>query len=93
MKDVQADGSPSKRTGESFTCRIWVKDVLVALHDCGEIVLPAIIDVLEGMAVEKGAQVCENCRKRWRSYGHRVTPTKILDSVVVNMMLYHLDFI
>ncbi|KAG6306285.1 hypothetical protein E4U44_008094 [Claviceps purpurea] len=53
----------------------------------------ATIDVLEGMAVEKGAQVCENCRKRWRSYGHRVTPTKILDSVVVNTMLYHLDFI
>ncbi|KAG6181951.1 hypothetical protein E4U10_007122, partial [Claviceps purpurea] len=52
MKDVQADGSPSKRTGESFTCRIWVKDVLVALHDCGEIVLPAIIG--RGMAVKKG---------------------------------------
>ncbi|KAG6150205.1 hypothetical protein E4U37_006352 [Claviceps purpurea] len=54
MKDVPADGSPSKRTGESFTCRIWVKDVLVALNDCGEIILPVIIDVLEGMAVKKG---------------------------------------
>ncbi|KAG6300745.1 hypothetical protein E4U45_003708 [Claviceps purpurea] len=54
MKDVPADGSPSKRTGESFTCLIWVKDVLVALYDCGEIVLPATIDVLEGMDMEKG---------------------------------------
>lgn len=40
IKGIAADGNPSQRTGEAFTCRIWVKDVLMALHDYGEIVLP-----------------------------------------------------
>ena len=43
MKGVPADGSPSTRTGEAFDCRIWAKDVLVALHDHGEIRLPSNI--------------------------------------------------
>ncbi|KAG6114303.1 hypothetical protein E4U13_003417 [Claviceps humidiphila] len=54
IRGIPADGSPSKRTGESFTCRIWVKDVLVSLHECGEIVLPGTIDELENMALEQG---------------------------------------
>lgn len=30
-----AEGEASSRTGEAFTCRIWVKDVLVTLHGGG----------------------------------------------------------
>jgi hypothetical protein len=30
---VPANGSASLRTGETFTCRIWTKDALVALHN------------------------------------------------------------
>ncbi|KAG6113869.1 hypothetical protein E4U31_007639 [Claviceps sp. LM219 group G6] len=56
IRDTPADGSPSIRTGESFTCRIWVKDVLVSLHERGEIVLPGTIDELEKMAVKEGLQ-------------------------------------
>ncbi len=40
IKSIPADGNPSRRTGEVFTCRIWVKDVLVALDESGEIKLP-----------------------------------------------------
>jgi hypothetical protein len=33
LRSVPADGQASQRTGESFTCRIWLKDALVALHN------------------------------------------------------------
>ncbi len=36
---VPVDGRPSERTGEAMTCRIWVKDALMALHDEVVIVL------------------------------------------------------
>ncbi|KAN0119225.1 hypothetical protein V8E51_001433 [Hyaloscypha variabilis] len=36
---VPADGEPSRRTGQTFTCRIWTGDVLVALHNASLIVL------------------------------------------------------
>lgn len=32
-------GTPSRWTQEPFTCRIWVKDALVALNEAGVIVL------------------------------------------------------
>ncbi|KAK7935111.1 hypothetical protein PG985_000606 [Apiospora marii] len=51
MKTIPADGSPSRRTGEAFTCRIWIKDVLMALHEAGQIALPVDIDALERAAV------------------------------------------
>ncbi|KAG6065724.1 hypothetical protein E4U32_006994 [Claviceps aff. humidiphila group G2b] len=54
IKGVPADGTPSQRTGVPFSCRIWVKDVLVSLHESGEIVLPGTIDELEIMAVKNG---------------------------------------
>ncbi|KAI1174921.1 hypothetical protein F4777DRAFT_552425 [Nemania sp. FL0916] len=41
IRSIPADGSPSQRTGEAITCRIWVKDVLVALCEQGVIALPA----------------------------------------------------
>ncbi|KAG6113871.1 hypothetical protein E4U31_007641 [Claviceps sp. LM219 group G6] len=56
IRGTPADGSPSKRTGEFFTCRIWVKDVLVSLHERGEIVITGTIDELEKMVLEKGLQ-------------------------------------
>lgn len=56
IKGIPADGNPSQRTGESFSCRIWAKDVLVSLHECGEIVLPKNIDELESMAVQNGLE-------------------------------------
>lgn len=36
---IPANDTASLRTGEAFTCRIWVKDVLVALQDAGLILL------------------------------------------------------
>ncbi|KAG6177889.1 hypothetical protein E4U10_008375 [Claviceps purpurea] len=54
IRGIPADGNPSMRTGESFTCRIWVKDVLVSLHERGEIVLPGTIDELENVALKQG---------------------------------------
>lgn len=33
LRDVPADGSPSLRTGEAFTCRIWAKDAVMALYN------------------------------------------------------------
>ncbi|KND87684.1 hypothetical protein TOPH_07652 [Tolypocladium ophioglossoides CBS 100239] len=54
IKSIPADGSPSQRTGEAFDCKTWVKDVLVALHEAGEIKLPTVIDALENKAVEDG---------------------------------------
>lgn len=49
IKKVPADGKPSQRTGEAFTCRIWLKDVLMLLHNEGEIVLPK--DIGTAMAI------------------------------------------
>ncbi|KAI0483492.1 hypothetical protein F4859DRAFT_400514 [Xylaria cf. heliscus] len=37
IQSIAADGNPSQRTGEAFTCRIWVKDVLMALSEQGVI--------------------------------------------------------
>ncbi|KAF5566520.1 hypothetical protein FPHYL_3746 [Fusarium phyllophilum] len=47
IQSVPADGKPSRRTGMAFTCRIWVKDALVELHEKGEIFLPNDIEVIE----------------------------------------------
>lgn len=37
IRSIPADGNPSERTGEAFTCRVWAKDVLVALYENGKI--------------------------------------------------------
>jgi hypothetical protein len=39
IQQVLADGEPSKRTGEAFTCRVWVKDALAHLAASGSAVL------------------------------------------------------
>ncbi|KAF7957507.1 hypothetical protein EAE96_003084 [Botrytis aclada] len=43
LRAVPADGSASLRTAEAFTCRIWMKDALVALHENHVVTLPADI--------------------------------------------------
>jgi hypothetical protein len=30
-RDVPADGNPSQRTGQTFTCRVWIGDVVAEL--------------------------------------------------------------
>lgn len=30
-RDVPADGNPSRRTGQTFTCRVWIGDVVAEL--------------------------------------------------------------
>ncbi|KAI1024764.1 hypothetical protein LB503_007097 [Fusarium chuoi] len=51
IQSVPADGKPSCRTGADFTCRIWVKDALVELHEKGEISLANDIEVIETEAI------------------------------------------
>ncbi|EXL91836.1 hypothetical protein FOIG_14946 [Fusarium odoratissimum NRRL 54006] len=51
IQSVPADGKPSRRTGAAFTCRIWVKDALVELHETGEIFLADDIEVIETEAI------------------------------------------
>ncbi|KAH7240721.1 uncharacterized protein BKA55DRAFT_575654 [Fusarium redolens] len=51
VQSVPADGEPSQRTGETFTCRIWVKDALVKLHDSAAIFLPNDIYTIETQAI------------------------------------------
>ncbi|KAF4634538.1 hypothetical protein G7Y89_g3556 [Cudoniella acicularis] len=50
LRAVPANGSASLRTGEAFTCRIWAKDALMALHNSGIVTLSASIDKLEKQA-------------------------------------------
>ncbi|KAI1813152.1 hypothetical protein GGS20DRAFT_554650 [Poronia punctata] len=56
VRSVPADGKPSLRNREAFTCRTWVKDVLVALNLSGNIVLPSSVDSLEAKAKDMGAR-------------------------------------
>jgi hypothetical protein len=34
-RDVPADGNPSRRTGQTFTCRVWIGDVIAELGRAG----------------------------------------------------------
>jgi len=43
IQGVPADGLPSQRNGEAFTCRTWAKDVVVALDEHDVISLPTDI--------------------------------------------------
>ncbi|ENH70861.1 hypothetical protein FOC1_g10003314 [Fusarium oxysporum f. sp. cubense race 1] len=51
IQSVPVDGKPSRRTGTAFTCRTWVKDALVELHEKGEIFLANDIEVIETEAI------------------------------------------
>jgi hypothetical protein len=39
FRNVPADGRSSERTGEVLTCRVWIKDALMALQSDGLAVL------------------------------------------------------
>ncbi|CAJ0543612.1 Ff.00g038380.m01.CDS01 [Fusarium sp. VM40] len=54
IQSSPVNGRPSPRTGETFTCRTWVNDTLVALHENGVTTLPADIDTIEKQAVDIG---------------------------------------
>ena len=47
LNAVGADGTPSPHTGEAFSCRVWVKDAMLALHKNRIIVLPGEADEVE----------------------------------------------
>jgi hypothetical protein len=49
LQGVPADGSPSLRTGEPFTCRISLKDAVMALHKNG--LLDLIADIGESTSL------------------------------------------
>jgi hypothetical protein len=62
IKDAPASGKPSEKMGEAFSCRTWVKDTLVSLHENGAILLPTDMDNIERLAKKVGrrfAPVCE----------------------------------
>jgi hypothetical protein len=40
IQSIPADGHPSKRTGETFDCMVWLKDTLAALDASGIVQLP-----------------------------------------------------
>ena len=46
LRAVPANGSASLRTGEAFTCRIWTKDAIMALHNNRIVTLEADIGKL-----------------------------------------------
>lgn len=49
LKAVPANGSASLRTGEAFTCRIWTKDALMALHNNRIVTLHASIGEFQSL--------------------------------------------
>jgi hypothetical protein len=51
LVSVPSSGQPSANTGEAFTCRVWVKDALHALHAAGIIKLEKSIDEIESEAL------------------------------------------
>jgi len=53
LGQVPASGQPSPNTHEAFTCRVWVKDALLALHNAGVIRLTKAIATIEEKAVEQ----------------------------------------
>ncbi|KAF2425515.1 hypothetical protein EJ08DRAFT_594316 [Tothia fuscella] len=53
LASVPANGQPSPNTNEEFTCRVWVKDALHALHLAGVIRLLKSIAEIELEALDK----------------------------------------
>lgn len=43
LRAITDFGPISKRTGEAFSCRTWMKDSIVTLHDRGIVTLPTDI--------------------------------------------------
>ncbi|KXJ93340.1 hypothetical protein Micbo1qcDRAFT_194551 [Microdochium bolleyi] len=53
------DGEPSRRTGETFSCRTWLMDVLVALDEKGVVRLPMPVEALEQACRDFAAKFAE----------------------------------
>ncbi|PWY80247.1 hypothetical protein BO94DRAFT_537125 [Aspergillus sclerotioniger CBS 115572] len=51
LNGVAADGKPSPNTGEAFSCRVWVKDAIIALQNNRIIELKHTISELEAILV------------------------------------------
>jgi hypothetical protein len=47
-RDVPADGNPSRRTGQTFTCRVWIGDVIAELGRAGVLELKKSIGEYPG---------------------------------------------
>lgn len=53
LNAVPYDYSHSPNTGEPFSCRVWVKDALLGLHENRIIVLPQDVSLIERELVER----------------------------------------
>ena len=53
LERVPGNGQPSPNTQEAFSCRVWVKDALLALHNAGVFRLTKAISAIEKEAIEK----------------------------------------
>jgi hypothetical protein len=47
----------AQHSGETFACRVWVKDALLALQSAGLIILFESIEGIEASAIEKGEEM------------------------------------
>jgi hypothetical protein len=47
LDGVPASGNPSPNTGETFTCRVWVKDAMYALNQARMVRLPKSVKDVE----------------------------------------------
>jgi hypothetical protein len=54
LEGVPASGEPSANTGEAFSCAVWVKDALLALHEAGVITLIKDIETINQEAIAAG---------------------------------------
>ncbi|KAF2875039.1 hypothetical protein BDV95DRAFT_306668 [Massariosphaeria phaeospora] len=59
LRQVPGSGQPSPNTQELFSCRVWVKDALLALHNAGVIRLTMAIATIEERAIERGEMLRE----------------------------------
>ncbi|KAK4132084.1 hypothetical protein BT67DRAFT_457676 [Trichocladium antarcticum] len=50
IQQVPADGNPSTRNGEAFSCLTWAKDALAHLMAKGNVVLKADVETMQEMA-------------------------------------------
>lgn len=64
LKDVPANGTPSTHTKEAFTCRVWVKDALIALQNAKLVQLPSSIEEIEQSAIEAAEKNRENVEQK-----------------------------
>ncbi|RJE21949.1 hypothetical protein PHISCL_05724 [Aspergillus sclerotialis] len=53
LNGVNANGIPSPNTGEQFSCRVWVKDAILALHNNHILVLSETISAIEVKLVNR----------------------------------------